>query len=207
MINFTGIKTIFWDFDGVIMDSMPIRDQGFLKVLKDYPEKQVNKLIAYHKANGGLSRYVKFRYFFEKIRKEDVSDEKIQDLAMRFSSIMLKNLKKPEFLISQTVNFIKHNNENYKMFIVSGSDQKELRQICKAVEIEQLFKGIYGSPTAKDELVKHLIDTENIESATSILIGDSVNDFDAAKVNGIEFYGFNNPALTTVSKNYISKFS
>ncbi|GAB3340901.1 HAD family hydrolase [Marivirga atlantica] len=207
MINFTGIKTIFWDFDGVIMDSMPIRDQGFLKVLKDYPEKQVNKLIAYHKANGGLSRYVKFRYFFEEIRKEDVSDEEIQELAMRFSLIMLENLKKPEFLISQTVNFIKHTYENYKMFIVSGSDQKELRQICKAVEIEKFFKGIYGSPTAKDELVKHLIDTENIESATSILIGDSVNDFEAAKVNGIKFYGFNNPALTTVSKNYISKFS
>jgi HAD superfamily hydrolase (TIGR01549 family) len=178
-----------------------------LKVLKDYPEKQVNKLIAYHKANGGLSRYVKFRYFFEEIRKEDVSDEEIQELAMRFSLIMLENLKKPEFLISQTVNFIKHTYENYKMFIVSGSDQKELRQICKAVEIEKFFKGIYGSPTAKDELVKHLIDTENIESATSILIGDSVNDFEAAKVNGIKFYGFNNPALTTVSKNYISKFS
>ena len=25
------IKTIFWDFDGVILDSMPIRDFGFAK--------------------------------------------------------------------------------------------------------------------------------------------------------------------------------
>ena len=28
------IKTIFWDFDGVILDSMPIRDYGFRKIWK-----------------------------------------------------------------------------------------------------------------------------------------------------------------------------
>ena len=30
------IKTIFWDFDGVILDSMPIRDYGFAKIFEDF---------------------------------------------------------------------------------------------------------------------------------------------------------------------------
>ena len=33
-------KTILWDFDGVIMDSMPVRDKGFEIVL----EKGFNKI-------------------------------------------------------------------------------------------------------------------------------------------------------------------
>ena len=37
MNKMKGIETIFWDFDGVIMDSMKVRDEGFEIVLKDYP--------------------------------------------------------------------------------------------------------------------------------------------------------------------------
>jgi HAD superfamily hydrolase (TIGR01549 family) len=207
MISFTGIKTIFWDFDGVIMDSMPIREQGFLEVLKAYPDDQVNKLLAYHKVNGGLSRYVKFRYFFEEIRKKEVSEEEVQELAKSFSVIMLEKLKSPEFLIDQTVDFIQANYENYEMYIVSGSDQKELREICAAVDIDQFFKGIFGSPTPKNQLVQNIIEKENCNPADSILIGDSINDYEAAKVNGIKFYGFNNPSLLTVSRDYITKFT
>ncbi|WNB16861.1 HAD family hydrolase [Marivirga arenosa] len=206
MINFTGIKTIFWDFDGVIMDSMPIRDQGFIEILKDYPEDLVTQLLAYHKANGGLSRYVKFRYFFEEILKEKVSDAEVEQLANKFSTIMLKKLKNPDFLINQTVKFIQEHHENYQMFIVSGSEQSELREICKSVGIAKYFKGIFGSPTPKNQLVKNLIKKENINASKAILIGDSINDFEAAKVNKITFYGFNNPELKSVSLNYIQNF-
>lgn len=206
MINFIGIKTIFWDFDGVIMDSMPVRDQGFEEVLKEYPKDQVYQLLSYHKANGGLSRYVKFRYFFEQIRKEEISNEKVQKLASSFSSIMLQKLKSPDYLISQTVDFIEQNHQNYKMFIVSGSDQSELREICHSVEIAKYFKGIFGSPTPKNDLVQNLIKSKNINPLSSILIGDSINDYEAAKVNDIGFYGFNNPVLKSMSSNYIESF-
>jgi HAD superfamily hydrolase (TIGR01549 family) len=206
MTSFTEIKTIFWDFDGVIMDSMPIRDQGFVEVLKDYPEEQVNKLLAYHKANGGLSRYVKFRYLFEHIRKEKVSDGKVQELADSFSSIMLEKLKNPEFLVGQTVDFIETHYEKYAMYIVSGSDQKELREICGAVGIDQYFQGIYGSPTPKNQLVRNIIEIENCKPSESILIGDSINDYEAAKANNLRFYGFNNPDLKSVSSDYINDF-
>lgn len=206
MINFTGVKNIFWDFDGVIMDSMPVRDQGFLDVLSDYPEGQVTKLLVYHKANGGLSRYVKFRYLFEEIRKEEVSDEEVQVLADKFSVFMLQKLKNPKFLINQTVQYIENNHQNYKMFIVSGSDQAELREICKAVGLDRYFKGIYGSPTPKNQLVQNLIEKENCNPLESILIGDSINDYEAANVNNIAFYGFNNPDLKSVSLNYIESF-
>ena len=61
------IKTILWDFDGVILDSMATRDWGFKEIFKDFTEAQVSRLLEYHRINGGLSRYVKIRYFYETI--------------------------------------------------------------------------------------------------------------------------------------------
>jgi 5'-3' exonuclease len=72
-------KIILWDFDGVIMDSNAVRDLGFERVLADYPKDSVAELMKFHHQNGGLSRYVKFRYFFEKVLKEEITEEKIQE--------------------------------------------------------------------------------------------------------------------------------
>lgn len=188
-------KVIFWDFDGVIMDSMSIRDKGFEEVLKDYPKDQVNSLMQYHRENGGLSRYVKFRYFFEVIRKEEISDEQVQFFAKQFSAIMLSLLVDDKLLISDSVNFIKTNGDNYHMHIVSGSDEKELNHICKELNLSKHFTSIHGSPTPKIELVKNIIEKYNYSLDECILIGDSKNDYEAAEKNGITFYAYNNPAF------------
>ena len=44
-----------------------------------------------------------------------------------------------------------------------------------------------------------------MESET-ILIGDSINDYEAAKTNNLNFYGFNNDYLVGVSKKYIENY-
>jgi phosphoglycolate phosphatase-like HAD superfamily hydrolase len=50
-----------------------------------------------------------------------------------------------------------------------------------------------------------LVINKYMESET-ILIGDSVNDYDAAKENNLDFYGFNNPNLINVSKKYLDNY-
>jgi phosphoglycolate phosphatase-like HAD superfamily hydrolase len=189
------IKVIFWDFDGVILNSNEVRDKGFETVLRDFPKDEVDQLLSFHRKNGGLSRYVKFRYFFEEIKGEEISEEEINDWAAKFSVIMLNSLKDKSLLIRETNNFIQKNYRNYLMHIVSGSDQTELRELCKSLEIDHFFKSIYGSPTPKNDLVKMLIDKHNFNPKNGILIGDSINDFEAAKVNDLHFQAFGNKEL------------
>jgi phosphoglycolate phosphatase-like HAD superfamily hydrolase len=200
-------KIILWDFDGVIMDSNAVRDIGFKKVLVEYPKESINELMKFHHKNGGLSRYVKFRYFFEDILNQEVSDEKIQELANSFSLIMKSLLVNPQLLIEDSLGFIKSNFENYNMHIVSGSDQNELRFLCSEMKLNHYFKSIHGSPTAKKELVKHVIENNNYIKENCILIGDSINDYEAAKDNGIDFAGYNNESLLGLTKIYISDFN
>ncbi len=208
MKNITDYKTIFWDFDGVILDSMPIRNKGFELVLKHYPQNQVDALLAYHKANGGLSRYVKFRYLYEVIRGEMISDAQVNELADEFSKIMLENLINPALIISDSVTFLKNNYTKFNMHIVSGSDGTELNIICKGLNLASFFKTIQGSPTPKKQLVSDLIAKYYAGKTNEIcLIGDSINDYEAATVNNIDFIGYNNPELKNLGSLYIEHFS
>ena len=191
------IQTLFWDFDGVIMDSNAVRDRGFEEVLKDYPQTEVDALMAFHRENGGLSRYVKFRYFFEDIRREIITEAEVNIWADKFSKIMMQLLINPDLLIQETLNFIKANTQKYTMHIVSGSDQRELRQICESLDIAKYFNSIHGSPTPKNNLVAELLQAHSYNKSTCLLIGDSKNDFEAALVNGILFMGYGNEIIKT----------
>lgn len=205
MKNIQDYKVIFWDFDGVIMDSMPIRDRGFIEVLKDFPEDQVAALVAFHQKNGGLSRYVKFRYFYEEILKQPITEDQVNALSLSFSEIMLSLLIDESLLILDSVAFIKNNADKFKMHIVSGSDGKELNHICKELGLDKYFISIQGSPTPKTQLVEDLLAKHGYDKKDVVLIGDSFNDYDAASKNDIGFMGYNNPLLKADSA-YISSF-
>lgn len=199
-------KNILWDFDGVIMDSMIIREKGFREVLSDYPEEQVEQLIHFHKENGGLSRYVKFRRFLKNIRGEEDVDQKVKEFSKRYSKIMKQELIFPELLITDTINFIQDHFEEKRMHVVSGSDGEELRFLCDKLKLSPFFVSIEGSPTPKIDIVKNLLLNYTYRKEETCLIGDSINDFEAAEVNGIDFYGYNNIELKDLGRSYISFF-
>ena len=197
--NLNNYQVLLWDFDGVLMNSNSTRDLGFETVLNTYPPDQVNELLEFHRKNGGLSRYVKFQYFFEKIRKEKVDQKVLKELLFDFSTIMLKSLLDDKLLIEETIEYIDKNYKNKKMFIVSGSDQIELRKICQALKIENYFISIFGSPESKSDIIYNIIKINNYEKNNCVMIGDSINDYDASVLNGISFLGYNNPFVENLT--------
>ena len=200
------IKNILFDFDGVILDSMHIREYGFKKIFEKFDDDLVEKLIEFHNENGGLSRYVKIKYFFNNLLNQDISERKVCEYADKFSNIMKKELVNKEYLISATTNFIKNNRKQYNFHIVSGSDEKELIFLCKSLGVFNYFQSINGSPVPKNELVERVLLINTYVANTTVLIGDSINDYEAAKENGIDFYGFNNPDLKNVSEKYLENY-
>ena len=197
------IKNILFDFDGVIIDSMPIKTAGFRKIFEEYDAETVKPLLDFHNLNGGLSRYVKIKYFFEDVLGTPIEDIEIMRYANRFSEIVKEELNNPEHLIAEVVQFIRDNQENFNFHIVSGADEQELRYLCEQLNIAQYFKSIHGSPTHKNELVKQVMKENSYLKTETILIGDSINDLEAAEVNEIGFYAYNNADLRPLSANYI----
>ncbi len=188
-------EAVFWDFDGVLMESNPVRDRGFAETLAEFPAEQVEALLAYHRANGGLSRYVKFRYFFETIRGEAITEEEVRNWAQRFSGVVKSLLFDPALLIGETLSWVKAHHGELPLHIVSGSDQEELREVCRFHGIDGYFRDILGSPTPKKQLVAGLLSAYGYQPGRCTLVGDSINDYEAARENGLQFLPYNNPAL------------
>lgn len=200
------VKNIIFDFDGVILDSMPVRSIGFKKIFNDYEDIYVEELLSFHEDNGGLSRFIKIKYFFEKILKRNITEEEILFFAEKFSKIMKDELVNKKYLIDETLYFIRNNFKKYNLHIASGSEEKELNYLCLELDIEKYFLTIQGSPTHKNEIVKNILESNDYLKTETILIGDSVNDYEAARINSIYFYGYNNLELKNKGY-YIDSFS
>lgn len=206
MKEFTGKTCIFWDFDGVILDSMKVREEGFWAVLASFIASQIDELLSFHRKNGGLSRYVKFEYFLVEIMGNEKNDGKVQQWSEKFLEIMRKHLTSKDRLIPEVIEFIKKNKELYHMYIVSGSDGDELRFLCDQLEIIEYFESIHRSPTPKIILVRKLMEEKAYNPKETCLIGDSINDFKASRSNDIQFFGYNNLDLKAKGFMYINSF-
>lgn len=200
------IKNILWDFDGVILDSMKVKGDGFMELFKDYDSNSLTLLSEYHYLNGGISRFDKIKYFYEKILKKTIIQEDINLLANKFASIIEEGLYDRNALIQESVNFIKKNYKNCNFHIVSGAEHKELNNLCKFFSLSKYFLTINGSPIHKNNLVKNILEREEYNNDETILIGDSINDYEAARNNNICFYGYNNKTLKDKSYIYIETF-
>ncbi|HIP12818.1 MAG TPA: HAD family hydrolase [Arcobacter sp.] len=200
------IKNIIFDFDGVILDSVPVKTEAFRKLFKEFSKDEVNELIKYHLINGGKSRFLKIKYFFNEVLNKKINDEKISLYAHRYSELTKEELSKEKYLISDTLSFIRENHQKYNMHVASGAEEKDLKYICHNLNLNQYFLSINGSPKVKSDIVKELLNFNTYKKNETILIGDSINDFETADGNGIEFYGYNNKLLKLHHK-YITNYT
>ena len=203
-IQNSKLKTIFWDFDGVIFNGMKIKADGFKELFSGSSKEQIEKFLEFHYNGGGVPRFDKIRYFYNNILNREISHDMVNHLAKRFSDIIKKNLFKRDNLILDSVTFIEKNYKRFYFHIVSGAEHNELNAICKEFNLDKFFITINGSPTRKDILIKTILEQYNYKKDESILIGDSITDYYASAKNGIEFYGYNNQELKRFK--YIESF-
>jgi len=179
-------KHVIFDCDGVILQSNKIKTKAFEETLKEESPENISKFITYHKNNGGISRFIKFEYFYKKIKKEK-NYSKMAEMAIRCYAEIIQNKLINAKYVPGFIGIIKYLNKNkIPCYIISGGEQKELKHIFKMRGIYNCFNKILGSPTSKNNHLKNLISSNEINNST-ILFGDSFLDMQAALNNMIDF--------------------
>ena len=69
IFNINNYKYLIFDCDGVCLDSNQIKSNLFYDIAKSVDRTKAKVFLTYHKNNGGISRYEKFRYFVTNILK------------------------------------------------------------------------------------------------------------------------------------------
>lgn len=183
-LDISDYKTIVFDCDGVVLNSNKVKTSAFFQTALRYGEGAASALVDYHIENGGVSRYHKFTYFLENIVK-DLSDASLQQLLQDYALNVRVGLLECD--IAPRIKELRAFTAQSNWLIVSGGDQKELRDIFRIRGLSSLFDGgIYGSPDNKEYIMAREIDKGNI-AGSALFIGDSKYDYAAAKAVGIDF--------------------
>jgi phosphoglycolate phosphatase-like HAD superfamily hydrolase len=180
------IENIIFDFDGVILESNDIKIEGFKKLFSEFGLEKSDKISDHFRNNAGLSRYDIIAFFFEYFTDQKINEQILKSYAKKYSDIIMDEMKRVRF-VSGADNFIVENFNKYKYFIVSSSDQIDLKEICSDRKIEKYFMDIKGSPVKKTVNLAELIKIYQLDLDNTVYIGDSYNDYKACLDNNLRF--------------------
>ncbi len=212
MIKIEKYDFYIFDCDGVILNSNQLKTKAFSKSLHGEDAILISDFIKYHKQNGGISRHEKFRYFFEKIKKQPNSNLEIHKALVRFSEIVKHELIQCDYVPGFLKFIRKIFNINPNIFVVSGSEENELNYVFNKRKINQFFKKIYGSPNDKSINTLKVISNFSNISNSGVFFGDSKIDYETAKEFNLDFIfvksfsEWKNGSETINNKNIINNF-
>ncbi len=186
------IKTVIFDFDGVIADSVDIKTRAFAHLFRHHPQNVIDAVVKYHLENGGQSRYVKFKHYYDNILKFEYTDAIGEKLADEFSKFVFDEVVKSKY-IKGAREFIETRHKDYFFFIVSGTPDEEMKSIVEKKGLAPYFKEVCGTPNKKSEWVKIILEKYNLLPSETVFIGDALDDYKGANANGCRFIGVVKP--------------
>ena len=180
-------KTWVFDCDGVLMNSNGVKRDAMFRSALGYGSENAKRLVEYHLSNGGIGREIKFRWFLREIMgiSEGLEDA-VSDLKREYSKNLLGALLTCEVAPGIREILAGLRKEGVSLFVVSGADQDELREILRERQLASLFDGIYGAPDTKDEILTREFDAGGMNQP-SIFLGDSRYDYEASQRVGLDF--------------------
>ena len=180
-----GCECIFWDFDGVIKESLEVKSNAFFKLFEKFGHDIALKVRSHHEDNSGISRYEKLPVYLSWAGKKP-TENLISEYSVKFSKLVKQDVIESKW-VPGVLDFIIENNKFFLFFLITATPQEEIEEILINLNIMHYFIKVIGAPTNKRDAVKTILKQYSISPNNSIMIGDSNSDFYAANLNCIPF--------------------
>lgn len=180
------IRAAVFDFDGVVLESVEIKTVAFRRLFADHPQGE--RMVEYHLANGGVSRFEKFRWFSEEVCGEPLTASRSRELGDRFSALVLDEVRRCAF-VPGAHELLARLAATIPLFVASGTPEDELRGIVEHRGLGAWFAGVYGSPPTKAQILRRIIDEHALAATELVFVGDAMTDLRGAAGAGVPFVG------------------
>jgi HAD superfamily hydrolase (TIGR01549 family) len=178
----------FFDFDGVIADSVDIKTKAFGKLFEKYGPEIQGKVVVHHLKNGGMPRVEKFKHYFNDFLNQKLDEKELEKLCRDFSSLVVDAVvAAPE--ITGVLDFILKWQKTVSCFVISATPDTELKEIIQRKKMAKYFLQTLGSSQSKTDNLMFLLKQHNINPEKCIFFGDSPNDYEAACACNVPFIG------------------
>jgi len=176
-----------FDWDGVIVDSLPIKDEGFRKAFLVYGTDIAARAKDFHIAHRGLFRRDKFFRIFREIIDIFPTEKQLAEVERKFIENTYHEAMKASFFhgSSEIFSSLQHK----PVYVVSAAPEEEIRNAVLYKGVEYYFKGVLGGPQKKSFHLKTIMKWENCRPDKLLFIGDALNDYKAALEVECQFIG------------------
>ena len=177
---------LFWDFDGVIKDSVPVKSKGYEKLFLPYGREILNRVNQHHQDHGGVSRYEKIPLYLG-WAGQSTSPGQVQDYCDRYSMLVRQAVIDSPW-VPGVHEYLRSNYSSQCFILMTGTPQKEIEEIIEALDLNQCFREVYGAPKTKAAVIRDSLNRFHYLPKQALVIGDSRTDFEAAaKENNVAF--------------------
>ena len=179
------LEAVFFDFDGVILESADLKTEAFRKLFSDHPE-HLEAILRHHLENLGVSRFQKFAWIYRELLGAELAEEEAADLGQAFSDLVLEDaLRCPP--VPGALELLERLDGRLPMFVVSGTPQQELEMLVERRSLGRFFAAIRGTPPDKATNLNALLDDGGFDRRRVLMVGDGLSDHRAALSAGILF--------------------
>lgn len=177
---------IVFDFDGVLAESVHVKTKAFAALYAEFGPAIVEKVVEYHLAHGGVSRFAKFRYYHEALLGQSLSAEHERQLGDRFSRFVKEAVISAPY-VDGAHEFLIEYHQQVKLFVASGTPDEELAEIIDRRAMRQFFVSVHGTPARKAEIIAGILGRHNLKAERVLVVGDAMADLEGAQANGTRF--------------------
>jgi phosphoglycolate phosphatase-like HAD superfamily hydrolase len=178
-------KVVFWDFDGVIKESVAVKSIGYERLFMPYGEEIVERVRQHHKAHGGISRYEKIPLYLS-WAGELVDEVRFQNFCDKFSDLVRQAVIDAPW-VPGVREYLEAGHTRQYFVLMTATPHEEIEQILHALDIFHYFREVYGASKAKTMVVKDVLNRLHCLPGQALVVGDSDTDFSAAEENNVSF--------------------
>jgi len=186
LLNCDHVDHLFFDFDGVIKDSVKIKSNCFKNLFPGASPNILNKIQDHHLKNGGMSRHEKIPIYMN-FAGIELSSSKINSYLHEFSTQSINSVVRSPWVagILETLEIL---NNKMTLSIVTATTRPDMIKILKKLDIYCYFNLISGSESSKSEAIRNQMSMLSLDPSQCIFIGDSIHDARAASTNNVTFF-------------------
>ena len=179
------VQAVFFDVDGVLLDTIPVKGEAFVDAFDGYPDR-AEEIRALHRQRGGVPRDRKIALILQEVYGMPADPDEVSRLTEAFAARVLDRvLAAPE--IEGASHALSELRRSTCLHAVSAAPEPELELVLSRRGWLSMFRSVHGIPPAKSETVRSLLAEHNYEAANCALVGDSAEDREAARTNGVPF--------------------
>jgi phosphoglycolate phosphatase-like HAD superfamily hydrolase len=179
-------RIVFWDFDGVIKESVAVKTDAFGLLFSQFGSEVVDRVKDHHLANGGISRFEKIPVYLA-WAGQPVTEANVEDYCQRFSQAVLQCVVAAPW-VPGVEHYLRTNPNRQEFVLVTATPQREIEDILQAIDLRGCFFAVYGAPTRKvDAICQTLSSKRDLFTSECLMIGDSTADLEAATQNNVPF--------------------